>query len=226
MIRTLVVDDDYRVARIHAASVNRVDGFECVGEAHTASQALEAVAAVDPDLVLLDLYLPDEDGLSVMRALTASARAVPDCIVVTAARDIEAVRTAMQLGAVYYLVKPFGFAALREQLETYRRWHEQLERTGEADQAAVERLYDLRRAPRSPGARSLRLPPTMGKVLQTVRTCAGSISAVDVAEAVGVSRPTAQRHLNDLVQRGLIQLDLAYGSTGRPTHLYHSVPDN
>jgi response regulator of citrate/malate metabolism len=222
MIRTLVVDDDYRVARIHAASVNRVPGFECVGEAHTAGQALEFIAAVDPDLLLLDLYLPDQDGLSVMRALTVSAGRVPDCIVVTAARDIEAVRTAMQLGAVYYLVKPFGFAALRDQLETYRRWREQLERTGEADQAAVDNLYDLRRAPKSPTAHVQQLPPTMAKVLDVVRAGPKSVSALEVAEAVGVSRPTAQRHLNDLVRRGLIQLDLAYGSTGRPTHLYRS----
>lgn len=222
MIRTLVVDDDFRVARIHAASVDRVPGFECVGEAHTAAQALEAVTVLDPDLLLLDLYLPDQDGLAVMRSLSGSAGRVPDCIVVSAARDIDAVRSAMQLGAVYYLVKPFGFAQLRDQLETYRRWREQIERTGEADQATVDNLYSLLRAPRSPGLERQQLPPTMANVLDAVRAATASVSAADVAESVGVSRPTAQRHLNELARRGLIRLDLAYGSTGRPTHRYHA----
>lgn len=222
MIRTLVVDDDYRVARIHATSVDRVPGFACVGEAHTAAQALESVATLDPDLMLLDLYLPDEDGLSVMRNLAATGGRVPDCIVVTAARDIDAVRTAMQLGAAYYLVKPFGFAQLRDQLETYQRWRERVERTGEADQATVDSLYNLRHSPGSPAAQQRQLPPTMAKVLETVRADAGAVSAADVAESVGVSRPTAQRHLNELARRALIRLDLAYGSTGRPTHLYRA----
>lgn len=222
MIRTLVVDDDYRVARIHATSVDRVPGFACVGEAHTAAQALESVAALDPDLILLDLYLPDQDGLSVMRNLAATGGRVPDCIVVTAARDIDAVRTAMQLGAAYYLVKPFGFAQLRDQLVTYQRWRERIEHAGEADQATVDSLYNLRLPPGSPAAQHRQLPPTMAKVFETVRADAGAVSAADVADSVGVSRPTAQRHLNELARRGLIQLDLAYGSTGRPTHLYRA----
>jgi response regulator of citrate/malate metabolism len=220
MIRTLVVDDDYRVASIHAASVSRVPGFESIGEAHSAAEALDAVRDMRPDLLLLDLYLPDQDGLSIMRSMAAAGGHVPDCIVITAARDVEAVRTAMQLGAVYYLVKPFGFGQLREQLETYRRWREKVRSGGEADQATVDSLYNLR-APRS-AAKEQQLPPTMAKVLAAVRSSAASISAVEVAEAIGISRPTAQRHLNDLVHRGVIRLDLAYGATGRPMHLYRA----
>jgi response regulator of citrate/malate metabolism len=222
VIRTLVVDDDYRVARIHAASVARVPGFECVGEAHTAAEALTAVRELDPDLLLLDLYLPDEDGLSVMRGMAASGGKVPDCIVVTAARDIDAVRTAMQFGAVYYLVKPFGFGQLRDQLETYRRWREQVQRTGEADQATVDSLYNLLRTPPSVASARQQLQPTAAKVLAAVRSRPTSVSAVDVAESIGISRPTAQRHLNELVRRGVIRLDLAYGATGRPMHLYRA----
>ncbi|MCU1656785.1 MAG: response regulator [Pseudonocardiales bacterium] len=222
MIRTLVVDDDYRVARIHAASVGRVPGFECVGEAHTAAQALAAVKELGPDLLLLDLYLPDQDGLSVMRSMASDGGSAPDCIVVTAARDIEAVRSAMQLGAVYYLVKPFGFGQLRDQLEAYRRWREQVGRLGEADQATVDSLYSLLRTPASAASARRQLPPTMAKVLAAVDSAPAPVSAVRVAEAIGISRPTAQRHLNELVRRGTIRLDLAYGATGRPQHLYRA----
>jgi response regulator of citrate/malate metabolism len=221
VIRTLVVDDDYRVAHLHAASVERVPGFACVGEAHTATEAREAISRLEPDLLLLDLYLPDEDGLALMSSLGSAEKRAPDCIVVTAARDIDAVRTAMHLGAIYYLVKPFGFAQLRDQLQAYRRWREVVDLGGQADQDRVDKLYSLLRAPSTLAASRVGLSPTMAKVLDTIRKTPAALGASDVAAQLGVSRATAQRHLAELLKRGLIELDLAYGSAGRPENLYH-----
>jgi response regulator of citrate/malate metabolism len=229
MIRVLVVDDDFHVARIHAACVARVDGFTCVGQAHTAADARRAVADLRPDLLLLDIYLPDEDGLSLLRSLHAMDGGAPACIVVTAARDLRAVRSAMQAGAAYYLVKPFGLGALRDQLEAFRRWRDRLAAAGEAgeaggvtSQATIDQLYGLLHAPPPghPDPAGPRLAPTMLKVLDTVRAATAPVAAADVAQAVGVSRPTAQRYLADLERRGLVSLHLDYGTTGRPTHRY------
>jgi response regulator of citrate/malate metabolism len=220
VIRTLVVDDDYRVARLHATSVERVPGFACVGEAHTAAEAREAVTNLKPDLLLLDLYLPDEDGLALMSSLGSADGSPPDYIVVTAARDIAAVRTAMHLGAIYYLVKPFGITQLRDQLEAYRRWRDAVDLGGEADQERVDKLYGLLRAPATLAAARRGLSPTMAKVLDAISHAPAALGASDVAAQLGVSRPTAQRHLAELLKRGLIELDLAYGSAGRPENLY------
>src|SRR3954451_4458827 len=163
-IRTLVVDDDFRVARIHAASVERVEGFACVGQAHTAAEARAKIDQEHPDLLILDIFLPDEDGLSLLRSLTGAGNA-PDCIFITAARDLESVRAAMSVGAMYYLVKPFGFAQLKDKLESYRRWRTEVANQpsgNEADQSTVDALYDLLRGSGggSGGAARL-LPPTM-----------------------------------------------------------------
>jgi response regulator of citrate/malate metabolism len=220
VIRTLVVDDDYRVARIHAAAVGRLDGFACVGQAHSAAEARTAVAELRPDLMLLDIYLPDEDGLSLLRSLHAAGEPAPDCIVITAARDLQVVRSAMHIGAVYYLVKPFGFAQLRDQLEAYRRWREHLDTATEADQATVDNLYSMLRGPAATAAARRRLPPTMRRILDTVRAADRALGAAQVAAQLGVSRPTAQRYLNELERRGTLELVLEYGATGRPVHLY------
>jgi response regulator of citrate/malate metabolism len=229
VIRTLVVDDDYHVAHAHALSVRRVPGFSVIGEAHSAQEAHQIIKHERPDLLLLDMYLPDFSGLDLVRLLTSesagSAKSegpghVPDFLLVTAARDIESVRSAMQLGAIYYLVKPFTFAALREQLESYRRWRQRLERSPEADQGTVDALYGLLRSPAAASATRNNLPPTMARVLDIVRSSATPLGASEVAERLGVSRPTAQRYLAMLVQKQVIDLDLAYGTTGRPEHLY------
>src|SRR6478672_1020201 len=145
LIKTLVVDDDFRVAGIHAARVARVDGFECVGQVTSAAAAREAITRLSPDLLLLDVHLPDEDGLSLLRSLQAAGTQV-DCIIVTAAQDLATVKSAMSSGAVYYLVKPFTFDRLRTQLEAYRKWRQELDSVSTANQATVDSLYNARSA--------------------------------------------------------------------------------
>jgi len=220
-IRTLVVDDDFRVARIHAASVERIEGFSCVGQAHTAAEARQLIAELRPDLLILDIFLPDQDGISLLRSLAGEHGTPPDCIFITAARDLESVRTAIGLGAVYYLVKPFGFQQLKEQLEGYQRWRRQVAAVAvaEADQATVDSLYELRRpAPARPGRRQL--PPTMARILEVVSGASQPMDAAGVAGELGISRPTAQRYLTELDRRGLVRLELEYGTAGRPIHRY------
>ncbi|WP_076258579.1 response regulator [Intrasporangium flavum] len=224
MIEVLVVDDDYHVAHAHALAVGRVEGYRVVGEAHTGAEAERLVGDLAPDLVLLDMYLPDFTGLDLVRRLAASGRPVPDFLLVTAARDLESVRTAMQLGAFYYLVKPFTFAALREQLEAYRAWAERLGRApageDELDQDVVDALYTLRGTPPRRATTVRGLQPTMARVLEIVTEAPSPVGAAEVAQILGASRPTAQRYLASLVKKQLIDLDLSYGSTGRPEHRY------
>src|SRR5436190_1217158 len=120
MIRTLVVDDDFRVGQIHSDYVHRVAGFEVVAEAASVAEALEAVHALRPDLLLLDVFLPDGSGLDVLRRLSQDqGDARPDALVITADHDISSVRAAMKLGAIGYLVKPFGATDLAERLDAY-----------------------------------------------------------------------------------------------------------
>jgi response regulator of citrate/malate metabolism len=221
-IRTLVVDDDYRVAAVHAAYVAKVEGFQVVGQVHTAAEAVRAVADLHPHLVLMDIYLPDGDGLDVVRGLLDGDQH-PDVIVITAARDVASVRTAMQLGAVHYLVKPFGFAALREQLQGYRRLQLRLAGLPEqADQSDVDELFGILRASSSSGHRPEKghSAPTLELVRSAVRGAAEAVSAAEVAETIGVSRATAQRYLNYLERHGVVRLQLRYGTTGRPEHRY------
>jgi response regulator of citrate/malate metabolism len=126
----------------------------------------------------------------------------------------------MQLGAVYYLVQPFGFTQLRHQLEAYLRWRERAVADGEADQATVDHLYSLLRPPSPASAAHRRLPPTMRKVLEAILGAGQPIGASHVSAQLGISRPTAQRYLTELERRGLVELQLNYGSAGRPVHLY------
>ncbi|HEV2477936.1 MAG TPA: response regulator, partial [Candidatus Dormibacteraeota bacterium] len=119
MIRTLVVDDDYRVADLHSTYTERVAGFTVAGRAHSGQGALDAVDKLRPDLVLLDVYLPDMSGLEVLQHLREDDHPPVDVIAITAARDVDSLRSAMRGGVVHYLIKPFLFQAFEEKLLSY-----------------------------------------------------------------------------------------------------------
>jgi response regulator of citrate/malate metabolism len=219
-IQTLIVDDDFQVASIHADYVNRVDNFAVAGVAHTAAAAAEAVRQLRPDLILLDLYLPDEGGLSLLSRLREGAGPHPDVIAITAARDVASVRSAMKLGAFHYLVKPFRFSVLEERLDAYRRLWERTNRLKEADQEDVDSLFGLLRASEVAPPPKGHSAPTLALVREVFQDGDAEWSAAEVAEQVGISRPTAQRYLAHLVRSGLLELHLRYGATGRPEHRY------
>lgn len=225
MIRVLVVDDDFRVGAIHARYVARIDGFEVVGQASTVATAVETARALRPDLLLLDVYLPDGSGLDVLHQLTGdSVGSRPDAIVITGARDMATVRSALKVGAVGYLVKPFGFAAFSERLTAFRELHHRLHAVGpaaETDQAEVDALFSAARPTPAPQALAKGLSaPTLALVREAVRE--RDLSASEVAAATGISRPTAQRYLSYLVRDGLAHLEFRYGAAGRPEHRYRA----
>jgi len=223
MIDVLVVDDDFRVAEVNAAYVAKVPGFRVAARAHTAAQTLATLERHHVDLVLLDHYLPDESGVTLvgrMRQLGHHA----DVIMVTAARDVATLQSAMRHGALQYLIKPFSFAGLRAKLDGYatlRRTLEGVGPHGEAGQSQVDQIFSAFRS----GDPHAELPkghsaPTVNLIRRVLNESPGPLSAHEVAERTGISRSTAQRYLKHLERTGRITLTLRYGETGRPEHRY------
>lgn len=217
MIRTLVVDDDFRVAGVHAAYLEKVPGFCLAGQAHSAAAMFDAIGKGGVDLVLLDLYLPDLHGLECLRRLRAGGVAGVDVIVITAANDVASVRAAIQGGALHYLLKPFDFAALRDKLVAYRAMRNELAQAHHADQRGVDRLFGALAAPLAPpGAAN----HTLAAVEAVLAGGEEDLSATEVAERLGISRATAQRYLARLEALSRATVRPRYGKAGRPENRY------
>jgi len=216
VIGVLVVDDDFRVARLHAAMVERVPGFEVVGLAHTAEDALDAAAELRPDLVLLDEYLPDRRGSAILREMEAAV------IMIAADSDAAAVRRAVARGALNVVLKPFSHQVLAERLAAFARFWGQLGHAGALDQEAVDRALAVLHEGDHPVAAlpKGRSSVTADAVVAALRDARRPLTAVGVADTVGISRATAQRYLSDLARAGRVELRLRYGTTGRPEHEY------
>jgi two-component system CitB family response regulator len=220
VIRALVVDDDFRVADLHSAYVERVAGFEVAGRAHTGAAAVEAVDQLRPDLVLLDIYLPDMSGLEVLQKLREEDHPPVDVISITAARELQSLRAAMRGGVVHYLIKPFLFATFEEKLLSYAAAHARMTRIGQAEQGDVDRIFSALRTARSEPLPKGLSDSTLDLVVQALSRSDSGLAATAVADAAGVSRVTARRYLDHLCQLGRAELTMRYGGPGRPEHRY------
>ena len=221
-VRTLIVDDDVRVAEIHKSYVERVEGFSVAGVANRGTEALRRVLEDQPDLVLLDIYLPDLGGLEVCRRLRAAGNLV-DVIAVTAARDVDTVKGAVGLGVAQYLVKPFAFATFRDKLERYAAYRALTQKGGEAEQQEIDAMLGELRTPGAAPLPKGLSKETLELVVRTLKHADAPQGAVEVADVAGLSRVTARRYLEHLVSNDQAELELRYGGSGRPEHRYRWV---
>jgi response regulator of citrate/malate metabolism len=219
MIGVFIVDDDFMVAKVHAGFVSALEGFQVVGTASTGATALEGIGRLQPDLVLLDVYLPDMTGLDVLRQLRA-AGAATDVIVISAARDVESIRTALHGGVLHYLVKPFDRRTFETRLLDYAALRSDMGEISEADQRDVDRLFT--RSRRGGPATAVTTPKGIApETLELVRralTEAGpeGLSATECSDRTGLARVSARRYLEQLVTQEQADVRQRYGTAGRP----------
>ena len=177
-----------------------------------------------PDLILLDIYLPDIDGLTVLRELRADPATVDiDVVVITAARDVDTIRGSLHGGALHYLIKPFSYAALRDQLDHVSSLHRKLERLSARPAAAQHEVDDVFSGrPRRTASLPKGLTEQTAALVRTALTeHPEGLSATECAHVTRLSRPSARRYLEHFAETGQAEVRLRYGGTGRPERRYH-----
>lgn len=220
-IRVLIVEDDARISELHRRFTERMDGFEVVGIANTLADAEEMTEVLAPDLVLLDLFFPEGNGLELLRRLRAGAIPI-DVILITAAREMTALKEALRGGVFDYIVKPVFLPRFQESLHKYRDYFVSTRAGGTLDQREVDRLLRPQSRPQSEVLQTPKGidPLTLRKVRQAFIDSGSTSSAEEVAAQVGVSRSTARRYLEYLVSEGFLAAELIYGVVGRPERRY------
>jgi len=112
--RVLVVDDDRVIQQLLEVNLE-LEGYEVVATAADGKEALEKIAELKPDLVILDIMMPKMDGLEVCRRLRADPElaGIPVILLSARAQDMD-IREGLEIGASAYLTKPFDPVELLE----------------------------------------------------------------------------------------------------------------
>jgi DNA-binding NarL/FixJ family response regulator len=195
-VRVLLCDDQALVRSGFRMILDQRAGIEVVGEAEDGVRAIELAKRRSPDVILMDVRMPNLDGVEATRRLVAAG--TPARIVILTTFDLdEYVYDAIQAGASAFLLKDASPAQLVDAIEVVAR--------GEAllAPAVTRRLMD-RFAEALPGA-AREPPPTLATLtereLEVLRLLAGGLSNAELAERLYLSETTVKSHVSSVLRK-------------------------
>ena len=222
MLNVLIVEDDPMVAEINRSYLERTEGFCLAGIVSNTAAALDFLDTALVSLVLLDVFMPGMDGLHLLRAIREKHPSV-DVIMVTASRSSADIQTALRLGVIDYVVKPFTIERFQAALIAYRERMRLLYAEEELDQDLLDKGV-LSKDSRIAGKGETLLKGIDRQTLKLVREIAASygeeFSVKEIVPLAGISRVSLKKYLAHLEEKGEITKRLAYMPIGRPLTRY------
>lgn len=183
--KVMIIDDHEIVRRGIAEIVDRTDGLEVVAEAGTVVDAVRRAELVAPDVMLVDLQLPDGTGIDVMRRLKETKPTIKP-IVLTSFDDDAALAEALEAGALAYVLKSVHGAEITEVIKAVADGRVLLD----------ERTVTRRRADH--GDPTAELTPAERKVLNLI---GDGLSNREIGEKLGVAEKTVKNHITSLLAK-------------------------
>ncbi|QAR32621.1 response regulator [Geovibrio thiophilus] len=223
-IRTVIVEDDLKISELHKRFTEKVEGFEVIGIANSLPNGEEMVDVLEPELVLLDLFFPEGNGMQLLKKMREKGKSV-DVILITAAKEVGSLQEALRGGAFDYLVKPVIFDRFKASLEKFRTYRTELMKNSVLEQQMIDRLiHPASEAPDEGGLPKGIDPITLRKICAVFEEeGADGYSAEDVGRKINASRNTARRYLEYLLASGFLYADIDYGTVGRPERIFRRM---
>lgn len=219
----LIVEDELRQAELHADFIRKHTRFRAVGIASTLSEARELVASLKPRLILLDNYLPDGKGIELLEHLLAH-KIDARVIFITAASEMETCGKAISHGAFDYIIKPIAYDRLSAALKRFCQFLDSQAAHILVDQRRVDELYNLQSKAvmeerRTKGIEEI----TLGRLKDHFLDVTEEETTDGVARTLGISKTTARRYLEYLVEVRFLRAKISYGRVGRPERIYERI---
>lgn len=221
LIDVIIVEDENQLAQLYAELIDNHRWLRLVGVAYTLREAKILIEEKRPQLLLLDNYLPDGQGISLLEN-DLLKKTNCSVIFITAASDMNTCSQAIRSGAFDYILKPVSWNRLQQSLERFIQFS-QTQRTWKVvDQQNVDTLYQLQ-------AKDF-VPKTVNKGIEenTLNLVQGIFSTDaehcysvdDVVSETRLSKTTARRYLEHCVQKGDLRVEMLYGKIGHPRRMY------
>lgn len=221
-IQVFIVEDDLKIAEINRRFTEKISGYEVCGISTNLSEAKEMIDILKPDLVLLDIYFADGNGIDLLWFIRQKYRHT-DVIMITAAKEVDRVQSAIRGGAIDYIIKPIIFQRFQQTLEKFQNYKQQIATMSQVDQQQVDHLFDTVHKQIKPSEILIPKgidPITLDNIKNHMKDEVNGITAEQLGKEIGVSRTTSRRYLEYMVSMGDVRAELLYGSVGRPERRY------
>lgn len=219
-IEVLIVEDEPKVAEIHAEFIRKNFQFRAVGIANSLEEARRMMKTFKPRLLLLDNYLPDGRGIELLDDIVTFNY---DCrvIFITAANDMDTCAKAIRYGTFDYIIKPVAYDRLRQTLERFVRLLNAEHSADHVNQHSIDELFNLQSKNfqyerHAKGIEEL----TLQRVKDAFSDSAKAHTAESIAHEVGTSKTTARRYLEYCAETRFLKVEISYGKVGRPERFY------
>lgn len=222
-ITTLIVEDEPMLAEILVDNIKQFPQFDVIGIADKLESARKQLRLYQPQLILLDNFLPDGKGIDLIRH-AVSTHYKGRIIFITADNHMETISEALRLGVFDYLIKPVHYQRLQHTLERFARYRSSLRSSEQASQHHVDALFNIQaREQTEPASAPLRGidESTFQRVLQLFADPTVAHTADSLARILGSSKTTARRYLEQGVKNDFLEAEISYGKVGRPERIYH-----
>ena len=224
-IQIVIIEDDEKIAEIQRIFTEKISGFTVTGIANSIQEGEEMLQVLQPDLVLLDIFFPDGNGIELLWKIRKEYRET-DIVLITAAKEKDIFQEALRGGVFDYILKPLNFTRFQNMLNRYLDHRKKLQKIITINQRDVDIF--LHQEKKEVGHKE-NLPKgidpiTLHKINNIVESISSEgINAEQAGEKIGVSRTTSRRYLEYLVANGVIRADLFYGTLGRPERRYFRI---
>ncbi|WP_049190728.1 two-component response regulator DpiA [Serratia marcescens] len=221
-LNILIVEDETPLAEMHAEFIRQNGGCRQIWLAGTLAQARAMTERFKPDLILLDNFLPDGQGITLLRELTLSGYR-GGIVFITAASDMATVAEALRYGVFDYLIKPLAYDRLSQTLQRFSQRREALKDKARLNQRRIDEMFNTY----ARGEQQAALPAgidelTLGKIRALFAEPAARHTAESVAQKMGLSRTTARRYLEFCTATQQLRAEIIYGKVGRPQRIYRA----
>ena len=213
-ITTLIVEDEPMLAEILVDNIKQFPQFDVIGIADKLESARKQLRLYQPQLILLDNFLPDGKGIDLIRH-AVSTHYKGRIIFITADNHMETISEALRLGVFDYLIKPVHYQRLQHTLERFARYRSSLRSSEQASQLHVDALFNIQAREQTEPASA----PLRGIDESTDPTVVHT--ADSLARILGSSKTTARRYLEQGVKNDFLEAEISYGKVGRPERIYH-----
>ena len=220
-MKILIIEDDPMVAMIHKEYFKRKELSNDLNHASTLEEAKEFLANSDTNLIVLDNYLADGQGIEFLPEL----KGYP-IIMITAANDVRTVEAALTNGVVDYLVKPFTYERFSQAIDKVQDYMELLSKE-KINQDLIDDYLNSGRVEEEEDSLPKGLSRiTLKKVLENIKEQETGFTTQQVADALDISRITIRKYLNHLVNINVLSEDAEYYTSGRPVSVFTVVSDS